>query len=327
MENLEIYNMPLWSIVSELSSGPDSAEYEVYNKKGRRRANLRVSSIPSAAELAYIEKNMDEAEAAECLEYIIEEKKREFALQDQFVLDDYIVNMECHDIRKKKDEFGCELIVRTEVLKSLESFKGKEFSLEEVVRIGLDICKAIVALARKNVMHRDIKPSKIFVDEDGNYKLGDFSTAARVGREVTDGLVVGTLEYMAPEVLNRESYGFSVDIYSLGIVIRNLLAGKWSSLPYDMQTILCKSTSSREYRFIDANDMLKHLALFSADLKTKRPFEDSKFRPNITAKGKDKQPIIGVRDAGELLGDNPYKTINENSIFFKFPKKAIKIER
>jgi hypothetical protein len=100
------------------------------------------------------------------------------------------------------------------------------------------------------------------------------------------------------------------------------LLGEWSTLPAEMQTILWKSTSSKENRFLDANDMLKHLAIFSATLKSNVTLSDSSGsrRIGIIAKETDKNPIVGVRDATELLGDNPYKTINENSIFFKFKK-------
>ncbi|MDR2749176.1 MAG: protein kinase [Clostridiales bacterium] len=327
METLEIYDMPSWSVVSKLSSSPDSKTFEAINNSSKRKVILKVSSIPTAAELAFIRETMDEAEAEKCLEYMVGEKKREFALQDEFVLDDYIVNLELHDIRKKSEGFGYDLIVRSEMLISLEKLisrknqDGQGFNMEEIVKLGLDICKALVTLHRKNVMHRDIKPSKIFLDTDGNYKLGDFSTAVRVGKEVADHLLVGSLEYMAPEVLNRGNYDFTVDLYSLGIVLKNLL-GEWSTLPAEMQTILWKSTSSKENRFLDANDMLKHLAIFSATLKSNVTLSDSSGsrRIGIIAKETDKNPIVGVRDATELLGDNPYKTINENSIFFKFKK-------
>ena len=76
-------------------------------------------------------------------------------------------------------------------------------------------------LHERDIVHRDLKPENVVVDEEGYLKLIDFGTAKILsGRTYT---IVGTPHYMAPEVILRKGYGVSVDYWSLGIVLYELL--------------------------------------------------------------------------------------------------------
>jgi serine/threonine protein kinase len=333
MQGLEKYGMPSWSIVSEISVSPDEQLYEVFNDISNRKGVLRISSIPTEAELAFMKENMDEQEAEKCLEHLVEEKKRVIGLQEEFVLEDTIANIEYSEVRKKEDGYGYEAITRKEDLETLDSLKErKKIELREAVKIGVNICTALDVMYQRRVMHRDVKPSKILVDSEGSFQLDDFSTAIEVVRDgsvmdcVTDGLMVGTIGYMAPEILNREKYDFSVDVYSLGVVLRDLLSDQWSSLHDEMKTILWKSTCARETRFNNPSEMLRYLVLYSAALKSSHPIEDRRAvaKPSEDAEKplhQDKRPITGVRDGGELIGENANKTIDEHSIITSYLKK------
>ena len=90
------------------------------------------------------------------------------------------------------------------------------------------MCDALRACQKKEIIHRDIKPANIFVvvSEDGtveNFKLGDFGVARVVEKKDKDLSKKGTPTYMAPEVCKMQPYGKTVDIYSLGIVLYQLL--------------------------------------------------------------------------------------------------------
>ena len=119
------------------------------------------------------------------------------------------------------------ILIRMELLESLVSYFARTGlpSQETVIKLGTDLCKALVFCHAKNIIHRDIKPANIFVDEYGNFKLGDFGIARQfdAGRYNTNQTMVGTVSYIAPEVYRGEAYTDSVDIYSLGLVMYEML--------------------------------------------------------------------------------------------------------
>ena len=95
---------------------------------------------------------------------------------------------------------------------------------EEVEKLGLDICKALEYCERRKIVHRDIKPSNIFVDDYGDFKLGDFGIARQMERTQSMMSQKGTQKYMAPEVwAGNQKSSYNVDIYSLGLVMYQLL--------------------------------------------------------------------------------------------------------
>lgn len=86
---------------------------------------------------------------------------------------------------------------------------------------------------RNTILYTGIKPSNIFVSDNGDFKLGDF-VVARTLEKTSSGLSKkGTYTYMAPEVFRGESYGASVDTYSLGIVMYKLLNNNLEPLRKD----------------------------------------------------------------------------------------------
>ncbi len=99
----------------------------------------------------------------------------------------------------------------------------RKLSEAEVIKLGCDICTALEICQKRNIIHRDIKPENIFVNDFGDFKLGDFGIARKM-ENVTGGLSQkGTFNYMAPEVAGNGSYDGRADIYSLGIVLYRLL--------------------------------------------------------------------------------------------------------
>lgn len=93
----------------------------------------------------------------------------------------------------------------------------------------LQICDALAYVHARGMVHRDLKPSNIMVDEDRRVKLMDFGLAKHLAEdsEVTaTGRIVGTYRYMAPEQLLGEQLDGRTDLYSLGVMLYELLAGR-----------------------------------------------------------------------------------------------------
>jgi serine/threonine-protein kinase len=99
--------------------------------------------------------------------------------------------------------------------------------LEAVVQVTCDVASGLDALHGAGIVHRDIKPSNIMLDGDGRAALTDFGLSK--GREDTTltraGQLLGTMDYLAPEVLRGGEPGPASDVYALGCVVFECLAG------------------------------------------------------------------------------------------------------
>ena len=110
-----------------------------------------------------------------------------------------------------------------------DRLRGEPLPLAEVQRIISQVAEAIHYAHGKGVVHRDIKPSNILLDESGNCLVADFGIArvAGSGAHLTlTGTQVGTPAYMSPEQAEGEPGGPASDVYSLGIVLYELLTGR-----------------------------------------------------------------------------------------------------
>ncbi len=92
--------------------------------------------------------------------------------------------------------------------------------------IAGQVAAALDAAAARGVVHRDLKPGNVFIDRDGNAKLGDFGVATILGSDFGDGRVVGTARYMAPEQAAGAGADIRSDLYALGCVMFEMLTGR-----------------------------------------------------------------------------------------------------
>jgi len=101
-----------------------------------------------------------------------------------------------------------------------------QLSPEHSLSILAQIADALDAAHRRGLVHRDVKPANVLLDEDGHAYLTDFGISKQVGGESTDvGGVVGTLDYLAPEQIRGEDVDGRTDCYALACVLFECLAG------------------------------------------------------------------------------------------------------
>jgi serine/threonine protein kinase/tetratricopeptide (TPR) repeat protein len=135
-----------------------------------------------------------------------------------------------HDIGKEdgKQFFVLEFVDGESLRDLVQTYPEGKCDVQTVLRIGMDVCNALQYAHSEKVLHRDIKPENVMITKDGTAKLMDFGLAKMVGQpQVTqEGVIVGTVAYVAPEVALGKGADSRSDLYSFGAVLYEALSGK-----------------------------------------------------------------------------------------------------
>jgi serine/threonine-protein kinase len=181
------------------------------------------------------------------------------------------------------------LYIVTELVEgSLKERLGRPMEKEEAIRIAAEVARALDYAHRQGIVHRDVKPSNILLAKDGRAMLTDFGIAKMVaGTQYTEtGRSIGTPTYMSPEQAKGQRIDGRSDIYSLGIVLYEMLTGRPPfiadtpisvlhkqvyekpfpprrfnpKIPRNLERIILKALAKeRERRFRTAGDMARAL--------------------------------------------------------------------
>lgn len=230
MEQSQI-NYESWEIVRELGHGSFGTVYEISREEFGEtyKAALKVITIPQSESdiVANRADGMDGMSITAYYNSVVQELTHEFALLSKLKGHTNIVSYEDHKVVPHENGIGWDIFIRMELLTSLTFIAAsRDFSRNEVLRLGRDICSALILCEQKNIIHRDIKPDNIFISETGDFELGDFGIARTATRTMSNMSRKGTPNYMAPEVYMNRPYNHTADIYSLGIVLYQLMNRK-----------------------------------------------------------------------------------------------------
>jgi len=135
-----------------------------------------------------------------------------------------------HDIGREGDKqfFVIEFIDGMSLHGLMEASPGGQCDVPMVLRIGMDVCAALRYAHSQGVLHRDIKPENIMITKEGTTKLMDFGLAKMLGQPsyTQEGVIVGTVAYVAPEIALGRGADARSDLYSLGAVLYEMATGR-----------------------------------------------------------------------------------------------------
>ena len=242
-----------WKIIRLLGEGSYGRVFEMERTEFGQtyQAALKVITVPqSRSEVrSILSEGMSTPQAEAYFHGIVEELVHEFSIM--FKLKGAANIVSCEDLRviEQPDGIGWDILIRMELLHPLLPYVYEHpMARRDIIKLGIDICKALELCQRYNIIHRDIKPENIFISDNGDYKLGDFGIARTIERTTSGLSKKGTYSYMAPEVYAGKEYGFSVDTYSLGLVLYRMLnKNRGPFLPQPPEAI---TFSSREQALV-----------------------------------------------------------------------------
>ena len=211
-----------WVIESHIGSGAYGEVYRIVRKRGPREFKaLKWIQIPLRSEGSEtMADNMQEEKKRRYQEQK-ERLLKEVTAMEQVKENRNVVRIEEYMVHERPKEGGYDILIRMEYLTPLlEKYPIGPLEQGIVVRLGMDICAALAVCESKNMIHRDLKPGNVFIDPQGNFKLGDFG----ISRVLEDGqagtTIIGTRAYMAPDMFDRfRKYDQTVDIYALSVML------------------------------------------------------------------------------------------------------------
>jgi len=216
-----------------------------------------------------------------------------------------------------------------------EHIKRAPLKMDEVVKLAGQIASALEAAHDKNIVHRDIKSANVMLTEKGEAKVLDFGLAKTAHSTMLTrmGSTMGTVAYMSPEQARGEEVDARADLWSLGIVIYEMIAGRLpftaeyeqaavysilnedpepltalrSGVPMDMEYVVNKLLSKdKKHRFQSASDLIADLsAMKDASATRVSTMSTQSVRravPGAVGKTNNSRLLVGTGLAGLLLG-------------------------
>jgi eukaryotic-like serine/threonine-protein kinase len=203
---MQIERLGPYKIIDQLGKGGMGTVYKAVNTETGEPAAVKLLSAALAQEEGFRDRFQGEIETLRKLNHPNIVRLFGFGEQDGLLF------------------YGMELVAGDSLEAELN--KGRRFDWREVVRIAIEVCRALRHAHDRGIIHRDLKPANLLMAADGRIKLSDFGIARFFGntRLTGVGAIIGTAEYMAPEQAAGRAVEPRSDLYSLGAVLYSLLA-------------------------------------------------------------------------------------------------------
>ena len=197
-----------YEFIEELGKGGMGSVYKVFDKKVKEEVALKLLKSEIAADEKTIERFSNELKLAR-----------------------KIIHKNIGRMYELMEEEGTHFITMEYVPgEDLKSFirRARQLTVGAAVSIAKQVCEGLAEAHKLGVVHRDLKPRNIMIDKEGNARIMDFGIARSLRAKgiTAEGTIIGTAEYMSPEQVEGKEVDQRSDIYSLGIILYEMLIGK-----------------------------------------------------------------------------------------------------
>jgi serine/threonine protein kinase/tetratricopeptide (TPR) repeat protein len=223
-----------YEIIEELGKGGMGRVYRVEDTKLKQEVALKLIKPEIAKDKKTIERFRNELKLA-----------REIAHRN-------VCRM--YDLNEEKGTHYITMeYVRGEDLRSLIRRIG-QLPIRKSISIAKQICEGLSEAHRLGVVHRDLKSNNIMIDKEGNVRIMDFGIARSLeAKGITGaGVMIGTPEYMSPEQVEGKEVDQRSDIYSLGVILYEMVTGR---LPFEGETSLSIAMKHKSEEPPDPKDL------------------------------------------------------------------------